>query len=160
MRTGGVGGVGVHLQRPSSLQAGFHSEELGGGQGDRAEDQTEQGVRSRGMGRTAVWSPRGSCFFPSAVGAVCLVSGARFSWLLHFCLSGCLLSTLAPVVKNLPASTGDIGASASIPELGTSPGGGNGNPLQYSPLCPCFQMERGVWRAVAHGVAKSPPRLK
>ena len=32
------------------------------------------------------------------------------------------------VVKNLPASAGDMG---SIPELGRSPGEGNGNPLQY-----------------------------
>ena len=32
------------------------------------------------------------------------------------------------VVKNLPASVGDMG---SIPGLGRSPGGGNTNPLQY-----------------------------
>ena len=32
------------------------------------------------------------------------------------------------MVKNLPASVGDPG---SIPGLGRSPGGGNGNPLQY-----------------------------
>ena len=38
------------------------------------------------------------------------------------------------VVKNLPAIAGDAGDSGSIPELGRSPGGGNGNPLQYS--CP------------------------
>ena len=33
------------------------------------------------------------------------------------------------VVKNLPANAGDAG---SVPELGRSPGEGNGNPLQYS----------------------------
>ena len=33
------------------------------------------------------------------------------------------------LVKNLPAKAGDIG---SIPELGRSPGEGNGNPLQKS----------------------------
>ena len=33
------------------------------------------------------------------------------------------------MVKNLPASAGDTGL---IPGLGRSPGGGNGNPLQYS----------------------------
>ena len=38
---------------------------------------------------------------------------------------------VALVVKNLPASAGDAG---SIPGSGRSPGGGNGNPLQYS--CP------------------------
>ena len=35
------------------------------------------------------------------------------------------------VVKNLPANAGDMGL---IPGLGRSPGGGNGNPLQYSCL--------------------------
>ena len=37
-------------------------------------------------------------------------------------------------------NTGDVG---SVPELGRSPGGGNGNPLQYS----CLQnpMDRGTW---------------
>ena len=34
-----------------------------------------------------------------------------------------------PEVKNLPASTGDVGGSDSVPGLGRSPGGGNGNPL-------------------------------
>ena len=35
----------------------------------------------------------------------------------------------------------------------TSPGGENGNPLQYS--CPENSMDRGAWRATVHGVAKS-----
>ena len=38
------------------------------------------------------------------------------------------------MVKNLPASAGDIRDSGSIPRLGRSPGGGHGNPLQYSCL--------------------------
>ena len=42
----------------------------------------------------------------------------------------------------------------SIPGLGRSPGGGHGNPLQYS--CP----DRGAWRATVHGVAKSWTWLK
>ena len=37
-------------------------------------------------------------------------------------------------VKNLPANTGDIGDAGSVPGLGRSPGGGNGNPPQYSYL--------------------------
>ena len=51
------------------------------------------------------------------------------------------------VVKNLPVSAGDGG---SIPGLGGSPGGGNGNPLQYS----CLEnfMGRGAWWATVHGV--------
>ena len=36
-----------------------------------------------------------------------------------------------PVVKNPPANAGDMD---SISGLGRSPGGGNGNPLQYSCL--------------------------
>ena len=35
------------------------------------------------------------------------------------------------VVKNPPANAGDVG---SIPGWGRSPGGGNGNPLQFSCL--------------------------
>ena len=40
-----------------------------------------------------------------------------------------------------------------ISGLGRSPGGGNSNPLQYSCLKNC--MDRGAWRAIAHGVAES-----
>ena len=58
------------------------------------------------------------------------------------------------VVKNPPANAGDVG---SIPGLGRSPGGGNGNPFQYSYLG--NPMDRGAWRAIVHGVAKSHTRL-
>ena len=49
------------------------------------------------------------------------------------------------VVKNLPAR-GDTG---SVPGWGGSPGGGNGSPVQ----CSCLEspMDRGAWRATAHG---------
>ena len=40
---------------------------------------------------------------------------------------------------------------------GTSPREGNGNPLQYS--CPENPMDRGAWRAMGHGAAKSQTRL-
>ena len=40
-----------------------------------------------------------------------------------------------------------------IPGSGRSPGGGHGNPLQYS--CLENPMDRGAWRATVHGVAKS-----
>ena len=45
----------------------------------------------------------------------------------------------------------------STPVLGTSPGGGNGYPLQYSGLE--NSLERGAWRATGHGVAKSRTQL-
>ena len=57
------------------------------------------------------------------------------------------------VVKNSPVNTGASGDADSIPESERSPGGGNGNPLQYS--CQDNLMDRGAWRATAHGVAKS-----
>ena len=47
----------------------------------------------------------------------------------------------------------NAGHQGSIPGLGRSLGGGNGNPLQYS--CLKNSMDRGAWRAIVHGVAKS-----
>ena len=41
---------------------------------------------------------------------------------------------MAHVVKNPPASAGETRDVGSIPELGRAPGGGHGNPLQYSCL--------------------------
>ena len=38
------------------------------------------------------------------------------------------------MIKNLPANAGDIRDMGSIPGLGRFPGGGHGNPLQYSCL--------------------------
>ena len=38
------------------------------------------------------------------------------------------------MVKNLPAIVGDLRTVGSIPKSERSPGGGNGNPLQYSRL--------------------------
>ena len=51
--------------------------------------------------------------------------------------------------KESACNTGDPG---SIPGLGRSPGEGNGNPLQYS--CLETPMDRGVWQATVHGVAR------
>ena len=67
-------------------------------------------------------------------------------------------SQVALVVKNLPANAEDVRDEASIPGSGRSPGGGHGNPLQYS--CLENPMDRGAWQAIVHGVAKSRTRLK
>ena len=67
-------------------------------------------------------------------------------------------SQVGLVVKNLPANAGDIGDEGSIPGSGRSPGGGNGNPLQYSYLG--NPMDRGGWQATAHRVTQSQTRLK
>ena len=40
-----------------------------------------------------------------------------------------------------------------IPGLGRSPGGGHGNPLQYSSLE--NSMDKGDWQATVHGASKS-----
>ena len=45
-----------------------------------------------------------------------------------------------------------MGDLASIPGLGRSPGGGHGNPLQYS--CPKSPMDRGAWWATVPRVTK------
>ena len=62
-------------------------------------------------------------------------------------------SQVALLVKNPPPKAGGVKDSGSIPGSGRSPGGGNGNPLQYS--CLENPMDRGAWRAMAHGVTKS-----
>ena len=64
---------------------------------------------------------------------------------------------MALVVKNPPTNAGDIRDVNLIPGLGSSPGGGHGNPLQYSSL-ENF-MDRGAWWAAVHGIAKSQTRL-
>ena len=57
------------------------------------------------------------------------------------------------MVKNLPANAGDAGDMGLIPGSGRSPGGRNGNPLQYS--CLENPMDRGAWWATVHaGVHK------
>ena len=62
------------------------------------------------------------------------------------------------MVKNPLANAGDVRDPGSIPGLGRSPGGGHGNPLQYSSLE--NRMDRGAWWATVHGVAKSWTWLK
>ena len=55
--------------------------------------------------------------------------------------------------KESTCDTGDIGDAGSIPGLGRSPGGGHGNPLQYS--CLEDPMDREVCWTAVHRVAKS-----
>jgi len=57
------------------------------------------------------------------------------------------------VVKNPPANAGDAGDSVSISGSGRSPGGGNGNPLQYS--CLENPIDKGAWWVTVHGVTKN-----
>ena len=48
------------------------------------------------------------------------------------------------MVKNLPAKAGDARDVGSVPKSGRSPGGGHGNPLQYS--CLENPMDTGAWQ--------------
>ena len=63
-------------------------------------------------------------------------------------------SPVAQMIKYLPVNAGDAG---SIPGSGRFPGGGNGNPLQYS--CLENSMGGGIWQATIHGSQKSWTQL-
>ena len=56
------------------------------------------------------------------------------------------------MAQTVKASACNAGDSGSIPGSGSSPGEGNGNPLQYSFLE--SNMDRGAWQTTVHGVAK------
>ena len=58
------------------------------------------------------------------------------------------------VGKESACNAGDLGP---VPGSGRSPGGGHGNPLQYSGLE--NPMDRGAWQATVHRVTKSWIRL-
>ena len=79
------------------------------------------------------------------------------------CLQALVSEILGPskvmlVVKNPPDSAGDVRAAGLISVLGRSPGGGNGNPLQYSHLE--NPMDRGAGWATVYRVAKSRDRTE
>ena len=67
-------------------------------------------------------------------------------------------SQLMLVLKNLPDNPEEVRDVGSIPGLRRSPGGGHGNPFQYS--CLENPVDRGAWRATAPRLAKSWTRLK
>ena len=82
---------------------------------------------------------------------------SRLSWLVscpplsdHSCCLG--MDMGFPGGSYDKKSTCNAGDLSSIPGLGKSPGGGNGNPLQYSYLD--NSMDRGAWWATVHGVTK------
>ena len=62
-------------------------------------------------------------------------------------------SQVVLVIKNSPANAGDIRDVGSIPGSGRSPGGGYGNPPQYS--CLENPTDRGGWRVTVRRVTKS-----
>ena len=66
-------------------------------------------------------------------------------------------SQVALAVKD-SVTTGDIADVILDLVLGTSPGGGNGNPLQYS--CLENPVDKGAWQATVHRATKSRKPLK
>ena len=62
------------------------------------------------------------------------------------------------MIKNMPASAGDIRDAGLIPGSEDNPGEEHGNPPQYS--CLENPMDRGARWATVHRVAKSPTPLK
>ena len=61
------------------------------------------------------------------------------------------------MVNNLPINAGDIRDVSLFPGLGRSPGGGQGNLLQYS--CLENPVDRRAWCSIVHRVAKSQTPL-
>ena len=59
----------------------------------------------------------------------------------------------ASLVASGKESTWNVGDVGLIPRLRRSPGGGNGNPIQYS--CLRNPVDRGAWWATVYGVAES-----
>ena len=60
---------------------------------------------------------------------------------------------MALVVKNPPTNAEDVGHTGLIPGSERAPGGGHGNPLQYS--CLEKPMDRGAWWATVRRVTES-----
>ena len=71
------------------------------------------------------------------------------------CTSGSQKPTTFECAKDSPCNAGNLGL---ISGSGRSPGGGNGNPLQYA--CLENSMGRGALRATVYGVTKSWTQLK
>ena len=68
-------------------------------------------------------------------------------------IKNCIIDINPWWLKESACNEGDIGDMDLIPGSGSSPGGGNGNPPQYTYLG--NPMDRGAWRATVHWVAKS-----
>ena len=101
-------------------------------------------------GKQCSWGcPRAPCLFlPWDEGTLSI------SKLLYLNSSHCGANGKEPVCQCRRRNSREVGL---IPGLGRSPGGGCGNPLQYS--CLENSVETGAWRATVHGVAQSQTRL-
>ena len=80
-------------------------------------------------------------------------SECLFEKIYHGTYSNHWASCMVLVVKNPPTNAGDARDMGSVPGSGRSPGGGNGNPQQYSRLK--NPMDRGAWLGTILRVGKS-----
>ena len=99
--------------------------------------------KGAGSKRGDVWI----LWLPVSVGPALLTEVLETVFLIR-----CRLLVPLVVNKETSANEGDIRDTGLIPGSERSPGGGHGNPLQYSCLENC--MDRGAWWATVHGVAK------
>ena len=67
-------------------------------------------------------------------------------------------SQVVLVVKKPPCNAGDLREAGSVLGMERSPGGGRGNPLQFS--CPENPMDRGAWQVMVHGITESQTQQK
>ena len=89
---------------------------------------------------------------------LCHTAVSQYLSVLHMVMYMCGTSKVALVVKNPPANAGSMRDVGSFPGSGRPPGGGHGNPLQYS--CLENPMDRGVWQATVYRVMKNQKQLK
>ena len=97
-------------------------------------------------------SPSGLVLVTGLLPNLTYITYLTYSYAITLGLPWCLSS------KEFVCNAGDAGDTVSIPGSGRSPGGGHGNPLQYS--CLENPMDREAWWATLHGVTKSWTRLK
>ena len=110
------------------------------------------GHTSRGLGWSR-YSASLSCLPPSESSPFRVVPGTQPKALYFKTSPKEKASQVTLVVKNLPSNAGDLRDVRSISGSGRSPGGGHGNPLQYSYLE--NPMDKGAWQATVYEVAKS-----
>ena len=106
---------------------------------------------------SSLWRFAFSTPLPAYAGIILMIvtlTGMR--WYLIVALI-CIFLMINNVGSEVKASAHNAGDLSSIPGLGSSPGEGNGNPLQHS--CLGTPKDGGAWWATVHGVAKSRARL-
>ena len=107
------------------------------------------------------WDAYHAWLIPSHIFSETVVSRTQVFSLLYNCILRSFCCTLGfpggSEVKNPLANVEAVGNAGSIPRSGRSPGGGNGNPLQYS--CQDDPTDKGAWWATVHEVTKSQTRL-